>query len=172
MSIDKKLVQIAQGRYVDARLAENQSGACGSIQHPFGNDPNLTVARVDMDDPTSAALLNISNLDATTKQRMPTVMDFNFLPDMGRMNGNWRWAGKTICSLGPTAAVSARRRCTVSSVRANSTKSTHVPTSNTCSRILRTTRSTASTNCFPGTWPSICSSPHPHRVDPLCPRQT
>jgi len=98
MSIDKKLVQIAQGRYADARIAENQSGACGSIQHPFGNDPNLTVARVDMDDPTSAALLNISNLDATTKQRMPTIMDFNFLPDMGRMNGNWPWAGAAGCS--------------------------------------------------------------------------
>ena len=95
MSIDKKLVQIAQGRYADARIAENQSGACGSIQHPFGNDPNLTVARVDMDDPTPAALLNISNLDATTKQRMPTIMDFNFLPDMGRMNGNWPLAGET-----------------------------------------------------------------------------
>ena len=94
MSIDKKLVQIAQGRYADARIAENQSGACGSIQHPFGNDPNLTVARVDMDDPTPAALLNISNLDATTKQRMPTIMDFNFLPDMGRMIGNWRLAGE------------------------------------------------------------------------------
>jgi len=80
MSIDKKLVQIAQGRYADARLAENQSGARGSIQHPFGNDPNLTVARVGMDDPTSAALLKISNLGATTKQRMPTIMDFSSCP--------------------------------------------------------------------------------------------
>jgi hypothetical protein len=111
MSIDKKLVQIAQGRYVDARLAENQSGACGSIQHPFGNDPNLTVARVDMDDPTSAALLNISNLDATTKQRMPTVMDFNFLPDMGRMNGNWPSAGAISCSLALTAVASEPPQC-------------------------------------------------------------
>jgi hypothetical protein len=89
MSIDKKLVQVAQGRYADARPAENQSGARGSVQHPFGNDPNLAVARIDMHNPTSAALLNISNLDATTKQRMPTIMDFNFLPDMGRMIGNW-----------------------------------------------------------------------------------
>jgi hypothetical protein len=97
MSIDKKLVQIAQGRYADARLAENQSGASGSIQHPFGNDPNLAVARVDMDHPTSAALLNISNLDATTKQRMPTIVDFNFLPDMGRMNGNWCTGARRIC---------------------------------------------------------------------------
>ena len=111
MSIDKKLVQIAQGRYADARIAENQSGACGSIQHPFGNDPNLTVARVDMDDPTPAALLNISNLDATTKQRMPTIMDFNFLPDMGRMNGNWPSVAAISSSLGRTAGVIARRQC-------------------------------------------------------------
>jgi hypothetical protein len=88
MSIDKKLVQIAQGGYVDARLAENQSGTHRCIQHPSGNDPNLTVALVNMDDPTSATLLNISNLDATTIQRVPTIVDFNFLPDMGRMNGN------------------------------------------------------------------------------------
>ncbi|WP_250516335.1 hypothetical protein [Caballeronia sp. INDeC2] len=45
-----------------------------------------------MDYPTSAALLNLSNLDATTKQRMPTIVDFNLLPDMGRMNGSWRLA--------------------------------------------------------------------------------
>jgi hypothetical protein len=89
MSIDKKFVQIAQGRYADARLVEKQSGARGGIQHPFGYDLNLAVARIDMDDPASAAPLNISNLDATAKQRMPTIMDFNFLPDMGRMIGNW-----------------------------------------------------------------------------------
>lgn len=48
-----------------------------------------------MDDPTSAALLHIPDLDAATKQRMPTIMDFNFLPDMGRMNGNWQSADPT-----------------------------------------------------------------------------
>jgi hypothetical protein len=88
MSIDKELVQIAQGGNVDARFAENQRGTPRDIQHPSGNDPNLTVARVNMDDPTSAAPLNISNLDATTIQRVPTIVDFDFLPDMGRMNGN------------------------------------------------------------------------------------
>ena len=41
-----------------------------------------------MDDSTSTALLHISDLDATTIQRMPTIVDLNFLPDMGRMNGN------------------------------------------------------------------------------------
>jgi IS66 C-terminal element len=111
MSIDKKLVQIAQGRYADARIAENQSGACGSIQHPFGNDPNLAVARVDMDHPTAAALLNISYLEATTKQRMPTIVDINFLPDMGRMNGNWPSVAAISSSPSRTAGVIARRQC-------------------------------------------------------------
>jgi hypothetical protein len=89
MSIGKKLVQIAQGRYVDSGSPKDQGGTHGSIQHPSGNDPNLAVTRVNMDDPISAALLNIPGLDATTIQRMPTIVDFNFLPDMGRMNGNW-----------------------------------------------------------------------------------
>jgi hypothetical protein len=40
-----------------------------------------------VDYPDSAALLNISNLDAVPIQRVPSIMDFNFLPDMGRMNG-------------------------------------------------------------------------------------
>jgi hypothetical protein len=43
-----------------------------------------------VDYPDSAALLNISNLDAVPIQRVPSIMDFNFLPDMGRMNGALR----------------------------------------------------------------------------------
>ncbi|WP_256390506.1 hypothetical protein [Paraburkholderia phytofirmans] len=37
---------------------------------------------------TSAALLNIPNLDVMPIQWMPTIVDFNFLPDMGRMSAN------------------------------------------------------------------------------------
>ncbi|PTB21725.1 hypothetical protein C9I57_03470 [Trinickia symbiotica] len=36
----------------------------------------------------SAALLDVSNLDAAAIKRMPTVMNLNFLPDMGRMSAN------------------------------------------------------------------------------------
>ena len=38
---------------------------------------------------TAAALFNVTNLDATTIQRMPSIVDFKFLPDMGRMSANW-----------------------------------------------------------------------------------
>ncbi|CAH2798331.1 MAG: hypothetical protein CBCREVIR_1889 [Candidatus Burkholderia crenata] len=89
MEIDKKLVQIAQGHYADPWLAEIHSRASGGIKHQFGNNLDRTVTGVDMDDPTPAALLNISNLDAASKQRMPPIIDFNFVPDMSRMNGHW-----------------------------------------------------------------------------------
>ncbi|CAE6866023.1 hypothetical protein R69658_07866 [Paraburkholderia aspalathi] len=48
-------------------------------------------------DLTSAATLDVFNLDTTPIQRMPTIMNLDFLPDMGRMNGKFRCAGKTIC---------------------------------------------------------------------------
>ncbi|SAL07495.1 hypothetical protein AWB78_08602 [Caballeronia calidae] len=44
-----------------------------------------------MDDLTSAATLDVSNLDATPIQRMPAIMNLDFLPDMGRMNGKLPW---------------------------------------------------------------------------------
>jgi hypothetical protein len=44
---------------------------------------------------TAAALFNVTNLDATTIQGMPSIIDFNFLPDMGRMSANWRSVART-----------------------------------------------------------------------------
>jgi hypothetical protein len=65
----------------------------------------------------SAALLNISNLDAVPIQRVPTIMDFNFLPDMGRMNGQWPSEGRTGCLRVRREAPGQLQRCTHSSGR-------------------------------------------------------
>jgi len=40
----------------------------------------------DIHQAAASMSLDVSNLDATTVERMPTIMDLNFLPDMGRMN--------------------------------------------------------------------------------------
>jgi len=40
-----------------------------------------------VDDSTSTTVLDVSNLDALPMQRMPTIMNLHFLPDMGRMSG-------------------------------------------------------------------------------------
>lgn len=45
-----------------------------------------------------AAAAAISNLDATTIQRMPPIMDFNFLPDMGRIDASLSLAARAGCS--------------------------------------------------------------------------
>jgi hypothetical protein len=82
--------------------------AASSI-HP-ANDPNLTVARINMDNSPPTAQLHISNLDVTAIQRMPTIVDFDFLPDMGRMNGNWQLVVPTGCSQVHCAQGSAQLR--------------------------------------------------------------
>jgi hypothetical protein len=42
-----------------------------------------------VNNPTVGALLAVLASNTATIERMPPVMDFNFLPDMGRMNGRW-----------------------------------------------------------------------------------
>ncbi|MBC8740946.1 hypothetical protein F6X40_30500 [Paraburkholderia sp. UCT31] len=61
-----------------------------------------------MDDLTSAATLDVFNLDATPIQRMPAIMNLDFLPDMGRMNGKLPSAGATGCSPGRCALANVR----------------------------------------------------------------
>ncbi len=46
-----------------------------------------------------AATLDVSNLDATPTQRMPAIVDFNFLPDMGKMNGKLSFRGCMVFSI-------------------------------------------------------------------------
>ncbi|MEM5332313.1 hypothetical protein VSR34_38450, partial [Paraburkholderia sp. JHI2823] len=67
-------------------------------QHPRRHDPHYAWAGLDVHHATAASLLDVSYLDATPIQGMPTVMDFNFLPDLGRMIANLLSAGPTGCS--------------------------------------------------------------------------
>lgn len=48
-------------------------------------------------------------IDSATKQRMPTIMDFNFLPDMGRMSANLLLDDAITYLPVPTVAGIARR---------------------------------------------------------------
>ncbi len=65
-----------------------------------------------MDDLTSAATLDVFNLDATPIQRMPTIMNLDFLPDMGRMNGKLRWAARIIYLLARSQGATGLLPCT------------------------------------------------------------
>ena len=42
-----------------------------------------------MCDVTRYTLLGVLEPQPTAKQRVPPIVNFNFLPDMGRMDGQW-----------------------------------------------------------------------------------
>ena len=55
------------------------------------------------------APLDVLSSDPPPIQRVPAVMDLNFLPDMGRMTARLRSTARTPCSPAPTAAPSTGR---------------------------------------------------------------
>jgi hypothetical protein len=96
--VNQQPVEFAQHRNCDARLAQRHARTHDSIQHPCRHDPHYAWAGLDVHHATTASFLDVSYLDATPMQGMPTVMDFNFLPDMGRMIANLPSFDITLCS--------------------------------------------------------------------------
>jgi hypothetical protein len=72
----------------------------GPIQHPGRQNNDHTRRRLDVDNLATGALLTALLPNPAPVQCVPTVMDLDFLPDMGRMNGRfalgrkaWLFAG-------------------------------------------------------------------------------
>jgi hypothetical protein len=126
MPISKQLMQIAQRRYSDSRLTRLHGRTHSRIQHPLRNHPHYTWISLNVNYATAAALLDVPDLDAATIQWMPTILNFNFLPDMGRMNGNWLWGAAHGCSPTRLAARRQAPTCTRSLKRAKRIASTPI----------------------------------------------
>jgi hypothetical protein len=78
-------VQVTQGIYRDSRHAERHPGTDAGIQHPGwqrGYDARLDL---NMNDAAGSALFAVMGICTSTVERMPAIVNFNFLPDMGRM---------------------------------------------------------------------------------------
>ena len=60
-----------------------------------------------MNDLTAGASLNVLAANATPIQRVPPVMNFDFLPDMGRMTGRLLLAARITCLLARMPAAAA-----------------------------------------------------------------
>jgi len=78
-------MQLNQRRYYDVRRAECHSGAGSGIEHPRGHDDDHAGRHLDVSDLTADSPLDILAPNSTPIERVPSVVDFNFLPDMGRM---------------------------------------------------------------------------------------
>ena len=104
-AFDQKLMQLDQRPNGHARRADLHAGAGHRIQHPRRHQGDHAGHRLDIDIVATAALLAVVQTDTTPVERMPAVVDLNFLPDMGRMTGRWRSDGKIGCSPAPMPAV-------------------------------------------------------------------
>jgi hypothetical protein len=97
--LDQQAVQIRERLQRCAWRTQGEGRARGCVQHPAGERDDNTMADLYVDEFTGCAALAIHAAQSSAVQRVPTVEDLNFLPDMGRMNRNWRWAGRTGCLL-------------------------------------------------------------------------
>ena len=87
-AFDQQMMKVEQRRYRHAWRADRRhAGADDRIQHPRGDRRDHARNRLDVNDPTGKALLTVMPPDTAPIERVPAVMDLNFLPDMGRMTG-------------------------------------------------------------------------------------
>jgi hypothetical protein len=86
-TLGQQLMQLSQRRHRNARRTQRHSSAGGRIQHPGRHHDDHAGRRLDVNDLTAGAPLSVLTANATPIKRVPPVVNFNFLPDMGRMTG-------------------------------------------------------------------------------------
>lgn len=83
--LDKQLMQFSQGRDRHPRRPQLHPGTSGGIEHPCRDDYDVAGRHLDMNNLAAGAPLDVLASNSPPIQRMPAVMNLNFLPDMGRM---------------------------------------------------------------------------------------
>jgi hypothetical protein len=78
-------VQISQRINRNPRRPEGHAGADASVKHPLRKYCYNTRFDLNVDDSTISALLTVMRTHRSAVERMPSVVNFNFSPDMGRM---------------------------------------------------------------------------------------
>ena len=78
-------MQIPQRIRRNERRPEDHSGADARVEHPIRKYRYHARLDLDMDDTAAGALLAVMRSNSSAIERMPAVVNFNFLPDMGRM---------------------------------------------------------------------------------------
>jgi hypothetical protein len=88
-SVNQQPVQCHQAGQVDTRRTDRQRATCQRIKHPSWHlHDDASVISAPQITPVSS-LLDLSNTDLVAEVRMPAIVNFQFLPDMGRMTREW-----------------------------------------------------------------------------------
>ena len=81
-------MKLEQRRYCHTWRADRcHTGAGDRIQHPCGDCRDHAGYCLNVNNLPGGALFTVVSPDAAPIERVPPVMNFNFLPDLGRMNG-------------------------------------------------------------------------------------
>jgi len=83
-------LQIDERPQIDLRRTYGHPGANHRIEHPTGDRNHDARRSLHLQELTCRSMLYAADADLTPEIGMPTVMNFQLLPDMGRMNGCWR----------------------------------------------------------------------------------
>jgi hypothetical protein len=87
-ALDEQMMKLEQRRYCHAWRADRCHTRAGNrVQHPCGDCRDHAGHCLNVNNLTCGALFAVVSPDAAPTERVPPVMNFNFLPDMGRMNG-------------------------------------------------------------------------------------
>jgi hypothetical protein len=85
--VNQQLLQLGERGHIHTRSTCHHSSASHRIEHPYRHGNNHAGRTVRLHEPTRCPLFDAANADLAAKIRMPSVMDFQLLSDMGRMNG-------------------------------------------------------------------------------------
>ena len=105
-------IEITKSGDADLGTAEGQRRARRGVEHSRRHDDPCAMLALDEDDISPTPLLGVESPDRTAVEGMPSIVDGHLRFDTGRITLRWFWAGSLGCSVGQTAAVIGRRRCT------------------------------------------------------------
>jgi hypothetical protein len=86
-AIDEEFAEIFESGDIDARIPERQIRADDGVKHPAWHDDHYARQQFDVAHPDAGSHLAIVLADPTTVQSVPAIMNLDFMPDAGRMNG-------------------------------------------------------------------------------------
>jgi hypothetical protein len=79
--------QLDERCQINAGVTKTHPGADQGIEHPRSHRDHDAGGPEHLEKLSSGSLFHPTHCDTTAKIRVPTVMDFQLLSDMGRMNG-------------------------------------------------------------------------------------
>lgn len=131
---------------IHLRTPEAHPAARNRIQHPGRHRDDFPWTYLDMNDLARRTPLTVLAANRTPVEWMPAIVDYDALPDMGRMTARLPWVERIGCFVGPRSAPNTSASSRACSEPAACNASTPTPTWSTCCNESRPTRLVTSTS--------------------------